>query len=174
MHEPGTYRAPSNASVPSAAAFSVKVPAVCDDDPRKIFGVFPAEVASKAKTHGGTMVGGQGLTIHAISEQRLGMKSISHIDALPQCAHNCPALIGIREWLEDNVSRLGTCSGKIQYRRQPHAGPFGNIGPTLLAGVQRYMAFGRQAAQIFERNTSETSKSPLDRQAQDLEAVREK
>src|SRR5438309_5007269 len=86
---------PSNASVPSAAAFSVKVPAVCDDDARKIFGVFPAEVATQAKARGGTVVGGQSLTIHAISEQRLRMKSISHNDALPQCAHNCPALIGI-------------------------------------------------------------------------------
>src|SRR5579859_5125327 len=99
---------PLNASVPSAAAFSVKVPAVCDHDAIKIFGVFPAEVATEAKAHGRTVVGGQSLTIHAISEQRLGMKSISHIDALPQCAHNCPALIGIHKWLEDNVSRLAT------------------------------------------------------------------
>src|SRR5437879_9631318 len=148
MHEPGTYRAPSNASVPSAAAFSVKVPAVCDDDSRKIFGVFPAEVASETKTHGGTMVGGQGLTIHAISEQRLGMKSISHIDALPQCAHNCPALIGIRVWLEVKVLRIGTYSGKIQYRGQPNTGPFGNIRPTLLTSVQTYMVFSIQPTEL--------------------------
>src|SRR5207244_972658 len=40
---------PSNASIPGAAAFSVKVPAVCDDDSRKIFGVFPAELTPEPK-----------------------------------------------------------------------------------------------------------------------------
>src|SRR5437879_5394030 len=141
----------SYASVPGAAVFSVMVPAVCDDDSREIFGIFPAHLTPETKAEGSAKVGGQGLTIHAISEQRLRMQSVCHVVGLPQCAHKCPALIGIRKRLEDDVSRLRTRSGKIQHRRQPHARPFGNIGPTLLAGVQQYMAFGRQALELFER-----------------------
>src|SRR5215510_10774803 len=142
---------PSNASVPSTVLFSVVIPTVCDNDPRKIFGVFPTKVTRDANTDGSAIVGGQGLIIHAVSEQCLRMKSVSHIDAFKQPAHNCSVLIGIRKWLEDDVSRLRTRSGKIQNSRQPHAGPFGNIGPTLLTGVQRYMTFSRQALEVFER-----------------------
>src|SRR3989442_15478567 len=140
-----------NASVPRAAAFSVMVPAVCDDDSREIFGIFPAHLAPETKAEGSAKVGGQGLAIHAISEQRLRMESVCHVVGLPQCAHKCPALIGIRKWLEEDVSGLRPRSGKTQHRRQPHPGPFGNIGPTLLAGVQQYMTFGRQALDLFER-----------------------
>src|SRR5262245_13208173 len=150
------------------------VPPVCDDDSREIFGIFPAHLTSETKAEGSAKVSGQGLTIHAISKQRLRMQSVCHVVGLPQCAHKCPALIGIRKWLEDDVSRLRTSSGKIQHRRQPHAGPFGNIGPTLLAGVQQYMTFRRQALELFERKRYGTGNQPLDRQAPVLKTVREK
>ena len=94
----------SNASVPSAAALTIIVPAVCDDDSRKILGIFPAEVAREAKADRGAVVGGQGLTIHAIGKQRLRMKGVSHVYAIPQYAYNPPTLIGVREWLEHDVS----------------------------------------------------------------------
>src|SRR5213594_594103 len=164
----------SYASVPGAAAFSVMVPAVCNDDSREIFGIFPAHLTPETKAEGSAKVGGQGLTIHAISEQRLRMESVCHVVGFPQCAHKCPALIGIRKWLEDDVSCLRTRSGKIQHGRQPHAGPFGNVGPALLAGVQQYMTFGRQALELFERKRYGTCNQPLDRQAPVLETVREK
>src|SRR5437867_10723014 len=51
----------SYASVPGAAAFSVMVPAVCDDDSREIFGIFPAHLTPETKTEGSAKVGGQGL-----------------------------------------------------------------------------------------------------------------
>src|SRR5438445_13760265 len=113
------------------------VPAVCDDDSREIFGIFPAHLTPETKAEGSAKVGGQGLTIHAISEQRLRMQSVCHVVGLPQCAHTSPALIGIRKWLEDDVSRLRTRSGTTQHRRQPQAGPFGSIAPYLLAARQR-------------------------------------
>src|SRR2546428_12771902 len=141
----------SYASVPGAAAFSVMVPAVCDDDSREIFGIFPAHLTPETKAEGSAKVGGKGLTIHAISEQRLRMHSVCHVVGLPPWAHKCPALIGIRKWLEDDVSRLRTRSGKIQHRRQPPRGPCGNIGPTPLASVQQSMTFSRQALKLLER-----------------------
>src|SRR5436190_23545187 len=171
---PGTYRSPSNASVPGAAFFPVKVPAVCDDDSRKIFRVLPAHLTPQAKADGSAKVSGQGVTIHAIREQRLRMKSVSHVDAIPQCTRHCSGLIGIREWLENDVSRLLMRSDKIQHSRQPHAGPLGNIGPTLLAGVQRYMTFGRQSFELFERKRYGTKNDALDGEAPVLETVREK
>src|SRR5437773_250041 len=136
----------SYASVPSTAAFSVMVPAVCHDDSREIFGIFPAHLAPETKAEGSAKVGGQGFTIHAISEQRLRMESVCHVVGFPQCAHKCPALIGIRKRLEDDVSRLRTRSGKIQHGRQPHAGPFGNVGPALLAGRSEERRVGKEGA----------------------------
>src|SRR2546425_9875889 len=127
----------SDASVPGAAALSVMVPAVCDDDSREIFGIFPAHLTPETKAEGSAKVGGQGLTIHAISEQRLRMQSVCHVVGLPQWAHKCPALIGIRKWLEDDVSRLRTRSRKIQHRRQPHPGPFCHIIPAPLPCLQQ-------------------------------------
>src|SRR5438132_7470702 len=97
------------------------VPAVCDDDSREIFGIFPAHLTPETKAEGSAKVGGQGLTIHAISEQRLRMQSVCHVVGFPQCAHKCPALIGIRKWLEDVVSRLLKSLGTIQHSRQTYS-----------------------------------------------------
>ena len=71
------------------------------------------------------------------------MKGISHVDAVPQYAHNAAALIGIRERFEHDVSGLGTGSDEIQHDRQEHAGPFGYVGPNLFAGMQDYVTFHR-------------------------------
>jgi hypothetical protein len=35
---------------------------------------------------------------------------------------------------------------EIQHSGKPHAGPFGDVGPALLAGVQQDVAFRRQAS----------------------------
>src|ERR1041385_791023 len=120
------------------------------------------------------MIRGQSFAIHAVGEQRLRMKSVGHVDTLKQCAHNRPALIGILEGLEDDVSRLRTRSDVIQHRCQPYAGPFGDIGPTLFAGMQDDMTFCRQALQFFERKRHRTRNQPLDRHAPVLEAVGKK
>src|SRR5256885_4640277 len=60
------------------------VPAVCDNDSREIFGIFPAHLAPETKAEGSAKVGGQGFTIHAISEQRLRMESVCHVVGFPQ------------------------------------------------------------------------------------------
>src|ERR1051326_611687 len=164
----------SNAAVPGATAFTVIVPVVCDDYSRKIFGVFISEMAREAKPDGSAVVGGQGLAIHAVGEQGLRMKSVGHIDAFKQCAHNRPGLVWIFEWLEDNIPCLRARSDEIQHRCQPYAGPFGDIGPTFFTGMHNGMTFCRQTFQFFERKRHGTRNQAFDRHAPVLETVRKK
>src|SRR5216683_928276 len=72
-----------NAAVPSPGAFTVKVHAVRNGDPGKIFGVLVAELTRDAKANGGAVAGRQWFTIHAVSQQRLPMKDVRHVDAVP-------------------------------------------------------------------------------------------
>ena len=83
----------SNAAIPGAEALSIKVRLIRDNDFGQIFGVFVAEMAGKPKANGSAVVWRQRLAIHAVGEQRLRMKGVGHIDAVPQYAHDSGILI---------------------------------------------------------------------------------
>src|SRR6516165_11162010 len=163
----------SNAAIPGAEALSIKVRLIRDNDFGQIFGVFVAEMAGKPKANGRAVVWRQRLAIHAIGEQRLRMKGVGHINAVPQYAHDSGILILVRERNEPDISRLRAGFDEVQNAGQPDAGPFGNVGPTFLAGVQQYMAFRRQAFQLVERKGYGTLYQSFDLQAPILEAVRQ-
>src|SRR5580704_18034072 len=124
----------SNAAIPGAEALSVKVFLIRDDDLGKICSVFPAEMARQPKANRSAIVCRQWVTIHAIGKQRLRMKGVSRIDAVPQYAHDAGILIVVRERNEPGVPRLRADLNEVQNLGKPHAGPFGNVGPTFLAG----------------------------------------
>ncbi len=93
-----------NASVPGAAAFKVNL--VRHDDSRKIFSVLVAEVSPEAKANRSAMVGRQCLAIHAIGEERLRMKGVSHVDATNRHTHKACCLTEVCKWFEHDISRL--------------------------------------------------------------------
>src|SRR5438105_14218111 len=74
------------------------VAAVCDDDSREIFGIFPAHLTPETKAEGSAKVGGQGLTIHAISEQRLRMQSVCHVVGDPRHGRRSASADAARLW----------------------------------------------------------------------------
>src|SRR5580700_8335019 len=141
----------SYAAIPRAITFTVKVLTVREDDLRQIFGVFVAQVAAEPKANRSAVVRGQWIAIHAIGKKRLRMESVRHVDIIPQYAHNARVLIAVRKWNERDVPGLRAGLDNIQHMGKPHARPFSDIGPPLLAGMQHNVTLRRQALQLFER-----------------------
>src|SRR5260370_37396139 len=81
------------------------------------------------------------------------MPRVRHIQAVPIYV----------KWKEGNILGLRTDSGQIQKIGERNAGPFGDEGPTLFAGLMRNLRPRRKALQLRERETEGTGDQSIHR-----------
>src|SRR5262249_12435322 len=94
-------------------------------------------------------------TVHGVSQQRLWMECIGHVQTVP------PTIDAIKE----NVFRFRKNPDGVEYSRKRNAGPFRYCGPTLLAHMlcdlrARWIAFQLRQSQLGRPRDQTISREP--------------
>ncbi len=158
----------------SRHAVAVTIEAVRHFEGADVFGHLVAELALHAHSQWRTVGDRKRRVVHPMSEDRLRMARIDHVDGLV-VAH----LAGKRPFdrvhaPDHDVARFGTNACCIQHGRERNASPFRDAGPSFHAVVTRYLralGHGPEVCQA-ERLGRSTMPSTVRRQSAKLFAAK--